>query len=91
MEKNVLNTDLTGKVAVVTGAGGVLCSAFARVLARAGAGYVGEGKYPNDLFAFGNGKPPDLTARHGIHGALDAVVWRHGDKPCRHYLSYPHL
>ena len=37
MEKNVLSTDLTGKVAVVTGAGGVLCSAFARVLARAGA------------------------------------------------------
>ena len=37
MEKNVLNTDLTGKVAVVTGAGGVLCSAFSKVLARAGA------------------------------------------------------
>ena len=37
MEKNVLNTDLTGKVAVVTGAGGVLCSMFAKVLARAGA------------------------------------------------------
>ena len=37
MERNVINTDLTGKVAVVTGAGGVLCSAFARVLARAGA------------------------------------------------------
>ena len=35
--KNCLNTDLTGKVAVVTGAGGVLCSAFAKVLARAGA------------------------------------------------------
>ena len=34
---NVLNTDLTGKVAVVTGAGGVLCSQFAAVLARAGA------------------------------------------------------
>ena len=34
---NVLNTDLTGKVAVVTGAGGVLCSALSRVLARAGA------------------------------------------------------
>ncbi len=34
---NVLNTDLTGKVAVVTGAGGVLCSYFAFVLARAGA------------------------------------------------------
>ena len=37
MQKNVLNTDLTGKVAVVTGAGGVLCSAFSKTLARAGA------------------------------------------------------
>jgi len=37
MNKNVLNTDLTGKVAVVTGAGGVLCGAFAKTLARAGA------------------------------------------------------
>ena len=37
MMSNVLNTDLSGKVAVVTGAGGVLCSAFAKVLARAGA------------------------------------------------------
>ena len=30
MEKNVLNTDLTGKVAVVTGASGTLCSIFAK-------------------------------------------------------------
>ncbi len=37
MNRNVLNTDLSGKVAVVTGAGGVLCSYFAKVLARAGA------------------------------------------------------
>ncbi|MBO5214007.1 MAG: SDR family oxidoreductase [Clostridia bacterium] len=37
MKQNDLNTDLTGKVAVVTGAGGVLCSYFAKVLARAGA------------------------------------------------------
>ena len=37
MLKNVLNTDLTNKVAVVTGAGGVLCSNFAKILARAGA------------------------------------------------------
>ena len=37
MKKNVLSTDLSGKVAVVTGAGGVLCSEFAKVLARAGA------------------------------------------------------
>ena len=37
MIKNVLGTDLTGKTAVVTGAGGVLCSGFAKTLARAGA------------------------------------------------------
>jgi NAD(P)-dependent dehydrogenase (short-subunit alcohol dehydrogenase family) len=37
MNKNVLNTNLSGRVAVVTGAGGVLCSYFAKVLARAGA------------------------------------------------------
>ncbi len=32
-----INTDLTGKVAVVTGAGGVLCGMFAKALASAGA------------------------------------------------------
>ena len=37
MMENVINTNLSGKVAVVTGAGGVLCSNFAKVLARAGA------------------------------------------------------
>lgn len=37
MKKNVLDTNLTGKVAVITGAGGVLCSAFAKTLSRAGA------------------------------------------------------
>ena len=37
MKRNVINTNLKGKVAVVTGAGGVLCSAFAKDLARAGA------------------------------------------------------
>lgn len=37
MLKNVIDTDLTGKVAVVTGAGGILCSQMAKVLARAGA------------------------------------------------------
>ena len=34
MEKNVLNTDLSGKVAVVTGASGPLCSIFAKALAK---------------------------------------------------------
>lgn len=36
MKKNVLNTDLTGKVCVVTGAGGAICGMFAKTLARAG-------------------------------------------------------
>ena len=33
----VFGTDLTGKMAVVTGAGGILCGMFARTLAGAGA------------------------------------------------------
>lgn len=37
MKDNILNTNLTNKVAVITGAGGVLCSGFSKVLARAGA------------------------------------------------------
>ena len=37
MKENVLKTDLSGKVAVVTGAGGILCGHMAKVLARAGA------------------------------------------------------
>ena len=37
MLKNVLNTDLNGKVAVITGAGGVLMSEFAKALAACGA------------------------------------------------------
>ncbi len=37
MSKNIWNTDLSGKVVVITGAGGVICSQFARVVARAGA------------------------------------------------------
>lgn len=36
-KKYPISVDLTGKVAVITGAGGVLCSAFAEVLAQAGA------------------------------------------------------
>ncbi len=35
--ENVLNTNLTGKVAVITGASGTLCSVFAIALAKAGA------------------------------------------------------
>ena len=60
MIPNVLNTDLTGKVAVVTGAGGVLCSGFAKVLARAGAkvalldlNYDAADKYAQEIVAEG--------------------------------------
>ena len=35
--KNPIDTDLTGKIAVVTGAGGVLCSVFSKALTAAGA------------------------------------------------------
>lgn len=35
--KNPIDTDLSGKIAVVTGAGGVLCSVFSKALAAAGA------------------------------------------------------
>ena len=35
--KNPIDTDLTGKIAVVTGAGGVLCSVFSKALVAAGA------------------------------------------------------
>ena len=32
-----MNIDLTGKTVVITGAGGVLCSAFAKAVAKEGA------------------------------------------------------
>ena len=60
MQKNVLNTDLSGKVAVVTGAGGVLCSCFAKALARAGAkvalldlNYENANKFAQEIIAEG--------------------------------------
>lgn len=37
MNRNIWNTDLSGKVIAITGAGGVICSHFAKVIARAGA------------------------------------------------------
>lgn len=37
VNKLPINTDLSGKVAVVTGAGGVLCSIFAKAIAKSGA------------------------------------------------------
>lgn len=37
METNPIAVDLTGKVAVITGGGGIICSGFSEVVARAGA------------------------------------------------------
>ena len=60
MKENVLNTNLANKVAVVTGAGGVLCSYFAKVLARAGAkvalldlNYENANKFAEEIVAEG--------------------------------------
>ena len=75
MKKNVLNTDLTGKVAVVTGAGGVLCSSFAKVLARAGAkvalldrNYENAAKFAEEILAEGG------TAKAYACDVLDKVL-----------------
>ena len=70
MKNNVLNTDLTGKVAVVTGAGGVLCSAFAKTLARAGAKVA-----LLDLnYEAANGSADEITADGGIAKAYECNV-----------------
>ncbi len=55
-----MNVDLSGKVAVVTGAGGVLCSDFAKAIARCGAKVAlldinvdAAGKYADEIVAEG--------------------------------------
>ena len=66
MEQNVLNTDLTGKVAVVTGASGTLCSIFAKALARAGAKVALLGR---NMEKQGSGRRDRGRGRHrqGLH------------------------
>ena len=65
MEQNVLNTDLTGKVAVVTGASGTLCSIFAKALARAGAKVALLGRNMDKLKALADAVCPSV-AEDGI-------------------------
>ena len=62
MNKNVLDTDLTGKVAVITGASGTLCSVFARALARAGAKVALLGRNMEKLKELAD----EITAEGGI-------------------------
>lgn len=70
MTENVLNTDLTGKVAVVTGAGGVLCSYFAKVLARAGAKVALVNRSEEAIKRF----TAEITAEGGIAAAYKGNV-----------------
>ena len=58
--ENPINTDLTNKVAVVTGAGGVICSMLAKALAKAGAKVAlldlneeAANRYANEIIAEG--------------------------------------
>lgn len=90
MNQNVLNTDLTGKVAVVTGAGGVLCSAFAKTLARAGAKVAlldlnvdAAQKYADEITAEGGtakGYKCNVLDKAACYAAADAVSADFG--PC---------
>ena len=80
MNKNVLDTDLSGKVAVVTGAGGVLCSAFAKTLARAGAKVALLDLNEEAAQSFAD----EITAEGGVAKAYKCNVL---DKACLLYTS----
>lgn len=68
--KNVIETNLTGKVAVVTGASGTLCSIFALALARAGAKVALLARNLNKL----NSLVDQITAEGGIAKAYACNV-----------------
>ena len=70
IEKNVLNTDLTGKVAVVTGASGALCSRFSIALARAGAKVAMLSRNPENSQPFID----QITAEGGVAKAYACDV-----------------
>ena len=90
MMPNVLNTDLTGKVAVVTGAGGVLCSGFAKVLARAGAkvalldlNYEAADRFAQEIVAEGGVAKAykcNVLDKEVCYGVADEVLYDLG--PC---------
>lgn len=83
MNRNVLNTDLSGKVAAVTGAGGVLCSEFVRVLARAGAkvalldlNYEAAKKFADEITAEGGAAKAyacDVLSKKNCYEVADQV------------------
>ena len=65
-----LNTDLTGKVAVVTGAAGTLCSVFSRALAASGAKVALLGR----TYANVQKLADEITAEGGIAKAYECNV-----------------
>ena len=78
MEQNVLNTDLTGKVAVVTGASGTLCSIFAKR-------WPGRAQkspcWPQYGEAQGSGR--EIEAEGGIARGYTCNVMEQGQPACR--------
>ena len=88
MKQNVLNTDLTGKVAVVTGAGGTLCSEIAIDLAKKGASVVLVGRtkekldivYDKIVAAGGVALvyPCDVTDEKAVNALAEEVASRFG-------------
>ena len=70
MQKNVLDTDLHGKIAVVTGAGGVLCSDMAKTLARAGA----KVALLNRTLSKAQARADEITAEGGVAKAYQCNV-----------------
>lgn len=76
-------TDLTGKVAVVTGAGGVLCGMFAKTLAEAGAKVAvldlneeAAGRVAEDIVAAG------IPQRHTRQTFWSARAWKRFTQRC---------
>ena len=65
-----LNTDLTGKVAVITGAAGTLCSVFSKALAASGAKVALLGR----TYANVQKLADEITAEGGIAKAYECNV-----------------
>ncbi len=90
-----MNTYCEGKVAVVTGAGGTLCSAIAKDLAKKGAQVVLIGRTREKLervsaeIAASGGacriEPGDVTDERAMQGIADRVAAEWG--PCRYLIN----
>ena len=87
MKPNVLNTDLSGKVAVVTGAGGVLCSHFAKVLARCVSAPCNF--YLNSKYVFDKKMSRTTFIRYIILAVFIMLVSALGVDGIMHWLKFP--